>query len=244
MWTTRSILRHIAAALNGGAASQRLSSRRYSRLSAAEKSQLAHDRDLRRRKNAWEAGREYERYVGHLYEKDGWTVRFCGAVDGVNDRGRDLVALRDGVTHIIQCKRWSVKEIDEDVVFRFLGSITQYAVSQCVFVRGNDILETLDREHIKGVLVTTAPLSRSARAACEALGIGYRQKPLEEYPRIKCNVNADGTRIYHLPRDPYYDRIQIEPAKGELYAWTAAEAEAEGFRRARRPGMGLPPLRP
>ena len=61
-----------------------------------------------------------------------------------------------------------------------------------------------------------------------------REEALKDYPRIKCNVNADATRIYHLPCDPYYDRIRIEPEKGEFYAKTAAEAEAGGFRRARR----------
>ncbi len=59
--------------------------------------------------------------------------------------------------------------------------------------------------------------------------------PLEEYPRIKCNVGRDsGERIYHLPFDQQYDNTVIEPERDEMWAMTVADAEEAGFRRAWR----------
>jgi hypothetical protein len=53
-----------------------------------------------------------------------------------------------------------------------------------------------------------------------------------EFPRIKCNINGKD-KIYHLPFDQQYDRTQIKN-NGEFMAWSVAEAESKGFRRAKR----------
>jgi hypothetical protein len=55
------------------------------------------------------------------------------------------------------------------------------------------------------------------------------------YPMIKCNINQSSQEnIYHLPFDQQYDRTKINPALGEFYATSVAEAESKGFRRALR----------
>jgi len=54
------------------------------------------------------------------------------------------------------------------------------------------------------------------------------------YPTIKCNINkSSGTRLYHLPTDPHYDRIKIDKSKGNHYCFTKKEAEDMGFIRSR-----------
>ena len=55
-----------------------------------------------------------------------------------------------------------------------------------------------------------------------------------EYPVIKCNVAHDGEKIYHLPFDQQYDRVEISGKKGACYVETVKEAEEQGFRRAYR----------
>ena len=87
-----------------------------------------------------------------------------------------------------------------------------------------------------GVLITNTVLSNKAKDFAKRLGIGYvERKLLGEFPRIKCNLGIDEngkrTRIYHLPFDQQYDKTIIEK-KGEFMAFTVAEAEAQGFRRA------------
>ncbi len=44
----------------------------YKQLNDLQKNQLALDRYLARHKSNWEIGRMYERYLGYLYERDGW----------------------------------------------------------------------------------------------------------------------------------------------------------------------------
>ncbi len=51
--------------------------------------------------------------------------------------------------------------------------------------------------------------------------------------RIKGNVSKSG-RIYHLPGSADYARTRIDPARGERWFCTVAEAEAAGWRAPRR----------
>ncbi len=51
---------------------------------------------------------------------------------------------------------------------------------------------------------------------------------------IKGNISRDGTRIYHVPGQYFYDRTRINTGKGERWFCSEAEARAAGWRRARR----------
>ncbi|MGE0237167.1 MAG: thermonuclease family protein [Parvibaculaceae bacterium] len=47
---------------------------------------------------------------------------------------------------------------------------------------------------------------------------------------IKGNINAKGERIYHAPWSKHYARTRIDPAKGERWFCSEAEARAAGWR--------------
>ena len=51
---------------------------------------------------------------------------------------------------------------------------------------------------------------------------------------IKGNVTSNG-RIYHAPWSAWYAKVKVEPAKGERWFCTEAEAVAAGFRPAMAP---------
>jgi len=52
---------------------------------------------------------------------------------------------------------------------------------------------------------------------------------------IKCNISSKNKeKIFHLPFDQQYDRINIDISKGEKYVSTVKEAEDLGFRKAKR----------
>lgn len=200
-----------------------LSPEEYNQLSNVEKYQLALDRYEKRNKSNWEIGREYERYVGFLYEKKGYAVSYVGALMGLEDMGRDLIAKKNNKILIIQCKNWAErKTIHEKHIFQLFGSVTEYNID-------NDT-------KAKGVFVSTCDLSKKAQAFADQLKIKCSQVEFKhDYPKIKCNISErTGEKIYHLPFDQQYDRIIIESEKGECYAGTVAEAEHKGFRRAKR----------
>lgn len=51
---------------------------------------------------------------------------------------------------------------------------------------------------------------------------------------IKGNISRDGSRIYHMPGQEFYDRTRISLGKGERWFCSEAEARQAGWRRARR----------
>jgi len=51
---------------------------------------------------------------------------------------------------------------------------------------------------------------------------------------LKGNVSASGTRIFHAPGQQDYAATRIDPAKGERWFCSAAEAKQAGWRAARR----------
>lgn len=51
--------------------------------------------------------------------------------------------------------------------------------------------------------------------------------------RIKGNISADGTRIYHVPGQKYYDRTKINKMAGERWFCSEAEARSAGWRRSK-----------
>ena len=75
-------------------------------------------------------------------------------------------------------------------------------------------------------------MSDDARKIAEFLNIQVRENEIfnKTYPCIKCNINrTTKEKIYHLPFDQQYDRIQINPQIGEMYVSTTKQAEDMRF---------------
>jgi hypothetical protein len=58
--------------------------------------------------------------------------------------------------------------------------------------------------------------------------------PTERACAIKGNISSKGLRIYHSPGQRDYDRTSIREDKGERWFCSADEAEAAGWRAAKR----------
>lgn len=56
--------------------------------------------------------------------------------------------------------------------------------------------------------------------------------PPSENCLIKGNISSDGSKIYHLPGCPYYDKTKIDEARGERWFCSEADAAAAGWRKA------------
>lgn len=197
----------------------------YRKLGTAEKNQLALDRFWKRGKSKWLIGKLYERYVGYLFEEEGYLVNYHGIEMGFGDLTRDLIAKKGKETVLIQCKNWSqFRTIYEKHIFQFFGSVFEYKYQN-------------PKEKVRAVFYTSTALSDLARVFAKELGIELKEncKFDVSYPSIKCNVGKrGGEKIYHLPFDQQYDKTQIEKKTGEFYCATVAEAEKAGFRRAYR----------
>lgn len=195
-------------------------------LSDIEKNQLALERYLKRRTNA-QIGRDYELYIGQLYERLGFSVEYRGMENGYYDHGQDIIAKKNSKIIIIQCKYrgrkkdGSEKEVHENSVTQLLGTLTRYSIEH-----------NLSKDEANACLVTNKTLDEDAKKCASYLGIAYRENmEMLNFPQIKCNISKTGEKIYHLPMDQQYDKVKIDQP-GECYAYTVAEAEQKGFRRA------------
>lgn len=195
----------------------------YRKLSVTEKNQLALDRFWKRPKSKWYIGRLYERYVGYLYEEQGYDVEYHGIEKGFEDLGRDLICRKGKEIVVIQCKNWShFKRIRENAIFQFFGTVFQFR-------------DANPGKKVEAVFYTTTELSDVAYRFAQELKITLKDKCKFDiqYPSIKCNISkVNGEKIYHLPFDQQYETVKIEKKTGEFYCATVAEAEKAGFRRA------------
>ena len=201
-----------------------LSDDEYRSLSDTERNQLALNRFWKRHKSKRLIGKLYEQYIGYIYEEKGYHVEYFGIAKGLEDLGRDLICKNDEETLLIQCKNWShSKTIYEKHIFQLFGTAYQYAKTHPI-------------ENVTMAFYTTTHLSYIASSFAKDFKIKlYENFPLQQpFPIIKCNVNKNGERIYHLPFDQQYDTTKIRIKEGDFYCETVAEAEEAGFRRAYR----------
>lgn len=223
----------------------------YEKLKDDERCQMALDRYTQSGfRTAWHAGREYERYIGYRYEQAGYDVAYEGAVKRKSDYGRDLLAKKNNEHLVIQCKWWrEERTIREKHIQQLFGTTVEYMINELKIVppwsfdsRARSERATCEMlfgntsgPEVEPVLEVTTKLSDDALRFADALGVTVKITEFDrDYPRIKCNINPDGSKIFHLPMDQMYDRVKIEPHKGEFFAKTVAEAIERGFRRAYR----------
>lgn len=167
-------------------------------------------------------GIRYERQVGYLLESQGYDVEYYGAINGVEDLGRDLIVKKDKEVWIVQTKCWASHMIRAKHIYQLYGTMEHFRISQ-----------KLNHIH-KAIFYTTSTYDQSSKDAAKALKVELRTLEQKQFPMIKCNINASGNKIYHLPFDEFYDKVKIKYSEGEFFAHTVAEAASKGFRRAKK----------
>lgn len=199
----------------------------WASLTESERNQLALDRYWQgsRRRTAWTAGIQYERFIGYHHEAKGYRVEYHGANLGRDDLGIDLVCVKDDEVRVVQCKRLSPTKgipVRENVIAQVYGAARYYTMEHSLLINAIP------------VLYTTYECSDTARRFAQLLGVRlFENVAFQPYPCIKCNVSRiDGQRIYHLPFDQQYDDTIIGDNEGDFYAMTVTQAENAGFRRA------------
>ncbi len=212
----------------------------FESLSVSKRNQKALDRYWNRDKDQWQIGRDYERYIGYLYEKKGFKVNYHGIEKIREDLGRDLICINEHKIEVVQCKNWSsIKGIPirENHITQLYGTTIKYYLEQIRKSQNIQIdlfPELLKKSNITPVMVTSGDLSDTAKEFANVLGIRVDKISMDKkYPCIKCNINFQtGEKIYHLPFDQQYDKVVIDISKGERWASTVIEAESYNFRRA------------
>lgn len=207
----------------------------YSMLSNREKYQRALDNYWNGKFSKAYVGKMYERYIGYLYEQDGYQVEYRGIEMGVKDGGVDLVCTKGFLRLLVQCKFWKQEStIYEKHICQLYGSATYYGKLYDERDSSGTLFQDSMMYDVVPVFVSTTRLDEQAEKVANKLKVIVKYISYKKgYPVIKCNVSSSGEKIYHLPFDQMYDHTKISK-EGECYVATVAEAEALGFRRAKR----------
>lgn len=209
----------------------------YDNLSDCERNQLALDRYKLKKKNKLEIGLAYERYIGYLHEQNGFHVEYYGIKKGFNDLGIDLICKKEDVILLIQCKNWSIhKEIHENVVNQIFGTTYRFVFENIQSVSNyRDIFKLVKEKRVVPTIFTSTNLSDRAKDFARVLDVKIMDNiKLIDYPLVKCNMSKNSEKIYHLPFDQQYDKINILKNNETFYVETVKEAERLGYRRAYR----------
>lgn len=189
-------------------------------------------------KSNWQIGRDYERYIGYLYEQKGWNVYYHGK-KGYEDLGRDLICKKGNAAEIVQCKYWAKEKIiHEKHIYYLFGTTVEYFLEN--FGDQEDLQLALfpslvQNRNVTPKLITTIEVSPKAAQVAKVLKVAIEKVPFQRYPSVKCNVSRrTEEKIFHLPFDQQYDTTLIEEERLECYVETVEEAEALGFRHAYR----------
>lgn len=87
------------------------------------------------------------------------------------------------------------------------------------------------------LLATTAPTAKPVvvQPTAPPAASGCPQGCMQESAtcKIKGNISSDKEKIYHVPGGGSYTATKIDPSKGERWFCTEAEAQANGWRRAK-----------
>jgi len=215
------------------------------KLSKQEILQLALNKYIQRKKTNSAIGKEYERYIGHLYEEKGYSVEYHGIKYGFEDLGIDLICTKKQEVLLIQCKYWKKSSsIKENAINQLFGTSIKYFINnydnyQETFK--NTLFQNSEipfSSQFQPIFITTTKLTDTATEFAKILKIKILEIPFEkDYPRIKCNIGKDidgnQTKIYHLPFDQQYDKVQ-NLKNGGFNANTIIEAESKGYRKAFR----------
>ncbi len=75
---------------------------------------------------------QFEKLVGHIYEKRGYTVTRRGGANP--DGGIDLIIEKDGQRAAVQCKQWKTWNVGVKAVREFLGALTDAGIQKGIFI--------------------------------------------------------------------------------------------------------------
>ena len=113
-------------------------------------------------------GKDYERYVGRYIESFDFEVEYRGLRMGRRDGGIDLIAKKNNIFVLIQCKNWSKKKVTQKDIRVFVGDYYTYLEehpelhdkkTKAYFYISNDLIELRDIATVAEVIIKSA-LSR------------------------------------------------------------------------------------
>ncbi|MBR4195283.1 MAG: hypothetical protein IKQ95_01060 [Synergistaceae bacterium] len=152
----------------------------------------------------------YNFYIGYLYERRGWNVRY--------EDDKRIICSRQG--QILAVTTEAARDVNHNAAYTLIGRAVHYKMYN-------------PKYNVSALCITSHNVSEKARHILQNFGAGSKENfPFANFPYVKCKVYDDGRRIYYVPGNDGYKNTRIIPAKGDRFRKTVDEAQAEGFNPA------------
>lgn len=129
-------------------------------------------------------GNRFEAFVGEKYEKDGWTVIYCGFQFGFLDNGVDLIAIKNNLIVFIQCKYWN-DDLSLELIPKFKRACERYRQNfeSTFYFKGKLYHEIYGHMHPSMIIWTKNSQPDNFRKLAEDAGIKIEEshESLREY---------------------------------------------------------------
>ena len=189
-----------------------------------------------RASDKWKYGRDYERFIGYLFERKGYYVVYNGALEGKADGGIDLIACKDGLIHLIQCKRWR-NLIGAEEIEKFANAVDRFERRRSMYE--SKLPNGYSKCKVMPMFYATNGYAEEAFDVAEWSGICLKMQPfssIREYPSVKC-VLQNGEKVYYLPFDRDFDKGHVGVYRGGCYKFTVFDAQRAGYRYVNNPNI-------
>lgn len=172
-------------------------------------------------------GDSYEQQLEYYFYMHGFHVYHNGMHKKYNDKGVDLVLVKNGETHLVQAKSWSrnkkITPHDVEVIYQKMQD--WYKNNK----EGNkEIFGPLSRVML--VVANGDCLPEETRERCAELGLTFKIVSFEDsWKKAKCIIAKNGDKIFYVPEHGAWKKLDMHVDKRRFWA-TVDEAKAKGYR--------------
>lgn len=174
---------------------------------------ISEEREAENREHAFrkQAGLDYERYIGYLFEQKGYSVIYLGAIRGMDDNGIDLICSNDDKIYVVQCKNWNPEHMHltlKPFLYLLGASILcyyRYLVPDILSFAGD-----LTLRGYQPIFCISCKVPRSISEIAKKLGMIIHTEPFDKRKipiQSKLAAEDESFPIRLFPRDRGYDYV-------------------------------------
>ncbi|MBR1680920.1 restriction endonuclease [bacterium] len=125
----------------------------------------------------------YEEYIGHLLENNGYSVEYNGIEKRRKDEGIDLIATKDNITLLIQCKCWKKTTVISKSSINSINGKSKYNCIARLYVQAKLYALHHNIKQYVAVLYYTCEVSESAKFEADKYNIILKRELLPSWKK-------------------------------------------------------------
>lgn len=125
----------------------------------------------------------YEEYIGHLLENDGYSLEYNGIEKRRKDEGIDLIATKDNITLLIQCKCWKKTTVISKSSINSIKGKSKYNCIARLYIQAKLYALRHNIKQYTAVLYYTCQVSDNAKSEAKKYNIVLKRELLPSWKK-------------------------------------------------------------